>query len=152
MLAIGACAIAGLAVAGQPANAGVQRLIRDLNTLYRAESALHVKDCEAGGFQWIDANDAENSIYAFVRRGHETDPHAVVVCNFTPVERDGWLCGFPLEGHWREAINTDAGIYGGENRGNLGGVDAKARGHSGQPASARIVLPPLSTLIFVHDG
>ncbi|MCC0028846.1 MAG: 1,4-alpha-glucan branching protein GlgB [Brucellaceae bacterium] len=140
------------AAAGQPANAGVQRLIRDLNTLYRAEPALHAKDCEAGGFQWIDANDAENSIYAFVRRGHETDPHAVVVCNFTPVERDGWLCGFPLEGHWREAINTDAGIYGGENRGNMGGVDAKGRSHSGQPASARIVLPPLSTLIFVHDG
>ncbi len=138
--------------AAQPGHAGVQRLVRDLNTLYRGTPALHAKDCEAEGFQWVEANDADNSIYAFIRRGEPDDAPAVVVCNFTPVERSGWVCGFPASGHWREALNTDAAIYGGENRGNLGGVTAGDPGHNSQPASARITLPPLSTLIFVHDG
>ena len=125
------------AAAETPPHAGVRRLVRDLNTLYRAEPALHVKDCEAEGFQWIEANDAENSIYAFIRRGGKTDRPVVVICNFTPVERNDWLCPLPAAGHWSEAINTDADIYGGGNRGNLGGVDAQDHAHHGQPASAR---------------
>ena len=132
-------------------HAGLQRLVRDLNTLYRAEPALHVKDCESDGFQWIEANDAEHSIYAWARYGGPDDPPVVVISNFTPLERPGLQIGLPREGHWREALNTDAGIYGGDNRGNLGGVTATSEGWQGQPASARVTIPPLSTVILAWD-
>ncbi|MBM9596389.1 1,4-alpha-glucan branching protein GlgB [Roseitranquillus sediminis] len=137
--------------AQQPANAGIQRLVRDLNTLYRDHPALHVKDCEPEGFRWIEANNADESIYAWCRYGDEGDPPVVVICNFTPVERT-WRCGLPLEGRWKEALNTDADIYGGGNRGNMGGVDAAAEEHHGQPASATVTLPPLATVILTYEG
>ncbi len=138
--------------ASRPAHHGVQRLVRDLNTLYRATPALHVKDCDSDGFQWIEANDADNSIFAWIRRGGPDDPPVVVICNFTPVERRDWRCGLPLQGKWLEALNTDAGIYGGGNRGNMGGVTATAQGHHGQPASAPVTLPPLSAVFLTYDG
>jgi 1,4-alpha-glucan branching enzyme len=138
--------------ASRPAHHGVQRLVRDLNTLYRATPALHVKDCDSDGFQWIEANDADGSIFAWIRRGGPDDPPAVVICNFTPVERRDWRCGLPLQGKWREALNTDAGIYGGGDRGNMGGVTATAQSHHGQPASAPVTLPPLSAVFLTYDG
>ena len=134
-----------------PAHAGVQRLVRDLNTLYRGARALHVRDCDPAGFQWIEANDANASVYAWIRRGNPGDPEVVVACNFTPVERPAYRLGFPVAGTWREALNTDAQIYGGEGRGNLGTVTALPSPHNGQPAQADVVLPPLSTVIFVQD-
>jgi 1,4-alpha-glucan branching enzyme len=137
------------AAAAEPPHQGIQRLVRDLNTLYRGTPALHVKDCEEDGFQWIEANDADNSIFAWTRRGGPKDPPVVVICNFTPVERRDWLCGMPKKGRWREAMNTDAGIYGGRNRGNMGGVTATAKGHHGQPASAAVTVPPLSAVFLV---
>jgi len=135
-----------------PNHQGVQRLVRDLNTLYRATPALHVKDCESDGFQWIEANASEDSIYAWIRLGGPDDPPVVAICNFTPVERRDWLCGLPAAGRWREALNTDADIYGGGNRGNMGGVTATGEGHHGQPASARVTLPPLSTVILAFEA
>ena len=137
--------------AQRPAHAGVARLVRDLNTLYRAEPALHYKDCEADGFQWLEANDAEHSIVAWLRRGGENDAPVAVVCNFTPVERSHWRLGLPTAGRWREALNTDAAIYGGGDRGNLGGVEADDTAHHGQPCSAVVTLPPLATLYFVLE-
>ncbi|WP_066711254.1 1,4-alpha-glucan branching protein GlgB [Celeribacter ethanolicus] len=130
---------------------GVQHLVRDLNTLYRDTPALYAKDCEDGGFQWIEANDAEASVYAWVRRGQPGDPEVVVVCNFTPVERMEYKLGFPSEGRWIEALNSDAECYGGGGRGNMGSALARADAWQGQPAAAVITLPPLSTMIFVKD-
>ncbi len=135
-----------------PMHQGVQRLVRDLNTLYRGTPALHVKDSEPDGFQWIEANDAANSIYAWVRRGGPDDPEAVVICNFTPVERPGWKVGMPRPGRWREALNTDAGVYGGGNRGNMGAIEAGGEGWHGQPHSASLTLPPLSTVVLIHEA
>ena len=132
--------------------AGLKRLVRDLNTLYRSEPSLHVKDCEPEGFEWIEANDADASIYAWLRKGSKDDRPIAVICNFTPVERRDWLCGLPLEGRWSEAMNTDAEIYGGGNRGNMGGVVATAKEHHGRPASAPVTLPPLSTVILAYEG
>jgi 1,4-alpha-glucan branching enzyme len=134
--------------AQQPAHKGIQSLVRDLNHLYRAIPALHVKDCDGSGFQWIDYSDNEQSILSFIRRGADTDAPCVVVCNFTPIERTLHQVGVPSLGHWAEVMNTDAGIYGGANRGNLGGVAATDAGYQGQPASIHITIPPLSTLIF----
>lgn len=129
---------------------GLKRLVRDLNTLYRETPALYVGDAEPGGFQWIDADDAAHSIYAWIRRGAPEDPNVVVVCNFTPVERADYHLALPVAGKWREALNTDAEIYGGQGRGNLGEVAAEDAPHRDQAASAKVYLPPLSTLIFLQ--
>ena len=134
--------------ASQPRHQGVQALVRDLNRLYRATPALYRKDAEPEGFQWI-ATDPAQSTFAWIRRGNADDPPVVVLCNFTPVPRPGFCIGVPQAGPWREAINTDAQVYGGSGMGNLGGVRAEERPRDGQPASAAVTLPPLSTVILV---
>lgn len=112
----------------------MQLLVRDLNAIYCATPALYARDCDGAGFQWIEANDAAHSIYAWVRRGGPGDPEVVVVCNFTPVERSGWRMGFPQAGLWREVLNTDAEVYGGAGRGNLGRISAcRARAMASPP-------------------
>ncbi len=137
--------------AARPEHAGVQRLVRDLNTLYRAEPALHAKDCEHDGFQWIEGGATDVSVFAWARYGGPKDASVVVVSNFTPVERTGWRCGLPKGGTWREALNTDASLYGGANRGNLGEVIAEKTAWHGQEHSAELTLPPLSTIFLVHE-
>jgi len=129
---------------------GIQSLVRDLNHVYRDTPALHRKDCEASGFQWI-ANDPEQSLSAFVRFGDDSDDPVVVACNFTPVERR-WRIGLPKGGDWDEIINTDAAAYGGGDRGNLGRVRAEPGAWGGFEQSIEITLPPLSTLMFRQNG
>ncbi|PQO23437.1 1,4-alpha-glucan branching enzyme [Rhodobacteraceae bacterium WD3A24] len=136
----------------RPANAGLQRLVADLNATYRALPALHAKDCEAAGFEWLEDAAADISVFAWIRRGGAEDAPVVVVCNFTPIERAGWRCGLPGPGPWREALNTDAAVYGGGNRGNMGRVAAEDVAHHGQAHSAKLTLPPLSVLYLVADA
>jgi 1,4-alpha-glucan branching enzyme len=126
---------------------GVQALVRDLNRLYRSTKALHLNDSRPEGFAWIESNDADASVYAWVRKGRKTDPMVVVVANMTPVERN-YRLGFPAAGPWAEVLNTDSGVYGGRNRGNLGGVQTEATPWHGQRQSAIVTLPPLSTVMF----
>ena len=137
--------------ATRPEHAGIARLVRDLNTLYRTETALHVNDAVPEGFTWLDVDSADLSVFAWVRFGAPKDPPVAVVVNFTPVERSAWCLGLPRPGRWREALNTDAGLYGGNDRGNLGFVIADGAGHKGQPHSVRMTLPPLSAVFLVHD-
>lgn len=137
------------ALLDQPGHAGLQRLIRDLNTLYRGTPALHERDAMQGGFQWIDREARDESVFSWLRYGH--DGRAVaVISNMTPVERT-WSLGLPTRGRWVEALNTDAALYGGGNRGNLGAVTADGPAHSGQPHSALVHLPPLSTLFLIPE-
>ncbi|SIS76679.1 1,4-alpha-glucan branching protein GlgB [Paracoccus saliphilus] len=133
--------------AEQPPHKGVQTLVRDLNWLYAHTPALHRRDCEAEGFQWI-ATDPEQSTYAWIRWGDAGDPPAIVICNFTPVPRENFRIGVPREGYWAEALNTDAVIYGGSGMGNLGGAEADGGPQDGQPASMAVTLPPLAVVIF----
>ncbi|PTX53197.1 1,4-alpha-glucan branching enzyme [Gemmobacter caeni] len=133
-----------------PQHRGMQRLIRDLNTLYRATPALHVNDCRPEGFQWLEANDAEGSTYAWLRKGAPGEAQVAVAVNMTPVERRLRI-GLPAGGAWTEALNTDAEIYGGGNLGNMGGVTAEAVPHHGQAHSAEITLPPLSAVFLRQD-
>ena len=132
-----------------PQHAGMQRLVRDLNTLYRGTPALHVNDTRPEGFEWLEANDAEGSSYAWLRKGGEGDAPVAVAVNMTPVERRLRL-GLPQAGRWEEVLNTDAAIYGGQNRGNMGGVATEAVPHHGQPHSALITLPPLSAVFLEY--
>jgi len=126
------------------------KLVRDLNTLYRAHPALHARDTDPGGFAWIDREARADSVFSWLRLGHDGQPPVAVVSNFTPVERR-WRLGLPRAGRWREALNTDAGLYGGGNRGNMGAVEAAGPAHAGQPHSAEITLPPLSTLFLTPE-
>ncbi|KNG92165.1 1,4-alpha-glucan branching protein GlgB [Pseudaestuariivita atlantica] len=128
---------------------GVQLLVRDLNALYAAEPALHVRDCEPEGFQWIEGGDTDNSVLSWLRRGGPEDAEVVVICNFTPMPREGYRIGLPRAGQWREALNTDASVYGGSNVGNFGGVTAHDGESHGMPAHAEVTIPPLGTIILV---
>jgi len=136
---------------GNPLHYGMQGFVRDLNRLYAATPALYARDCDGAGFQWIEANDADHSVYAWIRRGNPGDPEVVVACNFTPIERPAYVLGFPQPGAWREALNSDGESYGGGGRGNLGRIVARPGDSHGQPAHAAVVLPPLSTVIFIKD-
>ena len=133
---------------GHKPHQGVQRLVRDLNTIYRSERALYGRDCEAQGFRWIAADDAAQSVFAFVRYGEVGDPPIAIVCNFTPVPREGYAVGLPIAGRWIEALNTDSAVYGGTNIGNAGAVEAKPDPMHGLPASAILTLPPLATILL----
>ena len=128
-----------------PAHKGVQALVRDLNRVYRDTPALHLNDCRAEGFEWIESNDAEAGVYVWARKGRAGDPIVVVAVNMTPVERS-YRLGLPAKGQWQEVLNTDAGAYGGGNRGNLGGVEAEPTPWHGRAQSAVVTLPPLSAI------
>ncbi len=137
--------------AAEPAHAGVQNLVRDLNRVYAETPALHVKDCDPSGFAWLNG-DAAQSTLGYMRTGEDGDAPVVVMCNFTPVLREGFRVGVPVAGHWDEVLNTDAEAYGGGNRGNLGGVGSTDAAHDGQAQSVEIVLPPLSVVVLRHGG
>jgi 1,4-alpha-glucan branching enzyme len=131
---------------------GVQTLIGDLNHAYQSIPALHERDCEAKGFEWLVADDRDNSVIAWARRGDDEKALAIVVSNFTPVPRETYRIGVPLPGFYREAVNTDAVQYGGSNVGNLGGVMAEDTPSHGQPCSLTVTIPPLATVILVLDS
>lgn len=129
---------------------GVQRLVQDLNRLYREYPALHYHDCDPKGFEWIDADDSHNSVFAYMRKAEGSAP-VVIVTNMTPVLRSGYRMGVPAPGYYRELLNTDAKIYGGEDRGNAGGCLAEAVESHGRQWSISLTLPPLATLVFVLE-
>nr|WP_132951848.1 1,4-alpha-glucan branching protein GlgB [Rhodovulum bhavnagarense] len=139
-------------VLGAGRHAGIQRLVRDLNALYRDTPALHAKDCEGDGFRWIEAGAGDICVYAWLRQGGGDDPPVAVICNLTPVERRDIRIGLPWSGHWCEVLNTDSAAYGGGERGNLGGVGATDTPSHGFPASALLTLPPLSVLFLVPEA
>ncbi|MFT5220920.1 MAG: 1,4-alpha-glucan branching enzyme [Planctomycetota bacterium] len=135
----------------QPAHAGVQQLVRDLNHLYRETPALYEKDCSGDGFAWIDCSDNDQSVIAFVRRGHDPSQLLVCVCNMTPVIRNDYRIGVPVAGHYQERLNSDAACYGGSDVGNLGKVQSDRISVHGQENSLKLVLPPLSTLVLALE-
>lgn len=130
-----------------PEHRGVQKLVGDLNRLYREEPALHEQDDAPQGFQWLIGDDAINSVYAWLRWSKDGQP-VLVVANFTPVPREGYAVGVPFGGRWSEVINSDADTYAGSNYGNGGEVFAQDEPRHGQPASLSLNLPPLGVLIL----
>jgi 1,4-alpha-glucan branching enzyme len=136
----------------EPLHGGVQRLVRDLNWLYRTLPALHERDCEADGFEWIDCADADHSTLSWVRKAHDPADIAVAVSNFTPIVRRGYRIGVPYPGTYRERLNTDAADYGGSGIGHAGQVEAQPVPHHGRPFSLDLTLPPLATILFSRAG
>jgi 1,4-alpha-glucan branching enzyme len=131
---------------GESAHAGVQSLVRDLNHVYVDTPALWQRDHDHTAFQWLEANDADANVVAFIRYGDEGERPLVCVANLSPVLREGYRVGLPRAGAWREALNTDAAIYGGSGAGNGGGMDADDVPWHGQTHSAALTLPPLAVL------
>lgn len=127
---------------------GVQKLVRALNALMVGTPALHQADCSPDGFEWIDANDAEQSTLTFLRRAPSTDEVVIVACNFTPVPRHNYRIGVPGSGFWEEVLNTDASDYGGSGMGNLGGVEATPVPAHGRLHSIVLTLPPLAVVFL----
>ncbi len=131
-----------------PLQSGVQSLVRDLNTLYRGEPALHEQDCVPEGFSWIDCHDSDNSIISFLRMAKDPNDFVVAICNFTPLVRHDYRIGVPRGGAYAEILNTDASCYEGSGVGNAGRVEAEALEAHGRPFSLNLVLPPLAALVL----
>jgi 1,4-alpha-glucan branching enzyme len=129
---------------------GLQRWVRDLNTAYRGEPALHELDCDPAGFQWIDCNDNEQSTLVWLRRARSRNELIVIACNLTPVPRENYRVGVPEAGHWHEMLNSDAPLYGGSGQGNLGGLDSVPVAWHGHAQSIVMTLPPLAVVYFKH--
>jgi 1,4-alpha-glucan branching enzyme len=124
---------------------GVLRLVHDLNAVYRVRPALWSRDSSPEGYSWIDANDSANNVLSFLRFGSDGSMLACVF-NFAGTEHTRYRLGLPLPGRWREVLNTDATDYDGTGVGNYGAVEAVDSAWHGRPASAVLVLPPLSAL------
>ncbi|PDT03014.1 1,4-alpha-glucan branching enzyme [Rhizobium chutanense] len=127
---------------------GMRRLVRDLNFTYRSKPALHERDCEGEGFEWLVADDHQNSVFAWLRKAPGQKPVAVIT-NFTPVYRENYSIRLPVAGRWREILNTDADIYGGSGKGNGGRVQAVDAGGN---ITCSITLPPLATIMLEPEN
>ena len=128
------------------AHAGVQRLVRDVNTFVRAHPALYENDCEPDGFEWISYDDRRNGVFAFVRWDASRDGHVICVFNASGARLERYTVGVPRRARYTELLNTDAAVYGGANLGNAGAVTASDRPSHGRPFSLSLTLPPLSAL------
>ncbi|WP_408589096.1 1,4-alpha-glucan branching protein GlgB [Novosphingobium sp.] len=127
---------------------GIQAWVRDLNRTYRETAALHARDCEVEGFEWLVVDDMAASVFAWVRRAPgspDSVPPVVVVSNMTPTLHDHYRLPLPHNGKWRELLNSDSALYGGSGQGNLGGITAI-------DGAALVVLPPLATVMFIFEG
>ena len=136
-----------------PLHGQLQLLVGELNRQYRDEPALHQLDTDPAGFEWIAADDNENSVYAFLRKAREPGlPPILAVFNNTPLPRFNYRLGVPREGVWAEVLNSDAGAFGGSNHGNIGGVEATPVPSHGRPFSLNLTLPPLGALFLKPFG
>jgi 1,4-alpha-glucan branching enzyme len=126
----------------EPRHAGIQRMVADLNRVYRAAPALYGADTESAGFSWIDANDADGNVLSFLRLDPDSGDMLACIANFAGTPHHGYRIGLPTPGRWREVLNTDAHDYGGSGVGNFGGVEATTDPWHGRLASAALSLPP----------
>ncbi|MDQ3878579.1 MAG: 1,4-alpha-glucan branching protein GlgB [Actinomycetota bacterium] len=125
---------------------GIQRLVSDLNSVYKRTPALWELDVAPEGFQWIDANDADNNVISFYRSSERTGQRLVCIANLSPMVRTDFRVGLPGPGEFEEVLNTDAGFYGGTDVGNMGAVASENKSWHGLEYSARVTLPPLGVV------
>ena len=132
---------------GEPSHAGIHSLVRDLNTLYRTLPALHQKDCESTGFEWIITNDSANNVFAWIRKGYDDRAQCLVVVNFSPNVYYDYRVRVPFSGIWREVLNSDSAHYGGSNVGNTGAVMTHGEG-----PELHLTIPPLAAIFLVPEA
>jgi 1,4-alpha-glucan branching enzyme len=127
---------------------GISRWVERLNRVYRSEPALHERDCDASGFEWIDAADADNSVVSFLRKGATDGEQVLCAFNFTPVPRNGYRVGVPAAGWWADLANSDAKEFGGSGTGLAGGAKAEHQPWHGRGHSVVLDLPPLGAVFL----
>ena len=132
-----------------PEHAGLQRLVTDINRIYRESTALWTQDSDPAGFEWIDANDAAGNVFSFLRWGSDGSVLACIA-NLSALPHEGYRVGLPRAGQWTEIVNTDATDYGGSGVGNLGAVETEDVTWHARPVSVALRLPPLGTLWLQH--
>jgi 1,4-alpha-glucan branching enzyme len=132
----------------QPRHAGVQSLVSDLNRLYRQYPALHELDCDASGFEWAIADDANRNVFAWIRKGSDVQSRCLVVVNFSPNVYYDYHVPVPVAGRWREVFNSDSAHYGGSNVGNIGEV----RTLDGATPQLGLTIPPLAAIFLVPES
>ncbi|MEV5837131.1 1,4-alpha-glucan branching protein GlgB [Nocardia sp. NPDC052112] len=134
-----------------PLHQGITTAVRDLNAVYRAHPALWSQDTSPGGYSWVQADDRENNVIAFLRYGSDG---SVIACvfNFSGSVHGEYRVGLPSAGTWREILNTDGVEYGGSGIGNLGGVEATDEPWHGRPASATVALAPNTAIWLAPES
>lgn len=135
-----------------PTHQQLKQFVADLNDLYKREPALYEQDFTPDGFQWIDANDSDNSVFTYMRYAKKNSDFLVIACNFTPVPRENYRVGVPMAGTYRELLNSDSESYGGGNIGNYGEVHTDPVVAHGYGQSLNLNMPPLSIVIFKIRG
>ncbi len=131
-----------------PSHHGLKNWVRDLNKLYCNEPALHSNEFSSSGFEWIDCQDSDQSVFTFLRRASDSDEVILVALNFTPVPRYNYRVGVPIAGEWVESLNSDSEAYWGSGVGNMGAVKTKDGASHGRPYSMHITVPPLGAVFF----
>jgi len=134
-----------------PRHQGIRRLVADLNRLYRSQPALYDLDFSAAGFEWIDCHDSAQSVISYLRKDRGGQEIVAAVFNFTPLPRRDYRIGVLRPGFYREAINSDAAIYGGSGLGNQGGIISEPLSRMDRPHAISLTLPPLSAVILVWE-
>ncbi len=127
---------------------GMQKMVSDLNRLYRDEPALHEVDFDSAGFEWLDCYSRDKSVLGFVRRAKKSGDFLVVAANFTPIVHREFRLGVPEPGTYREVFNSDSTYYAGTNTGSCGEVVAEKISAHGRDYSVCINLPPLAGVVF----
>jgi 1,4-alpha-glucan branching enzyme len=135
-----------------PLHTGVQVLLRDLNILYKNEPALYKQNFSGEGFEWIDFNDAYNSVLCWIRKGDSAAEHIVVVANFTPEVRKNYRIGVPEMGYYKEIFNSDHPVYGGTGTGNGTELETAPIYKHGRTHSLSLTLPPLALVMFKYSN
>jgi 1,4-alpha-glucan branching enzyme len=131
-----------------PTHQGVQAWMRDLNRFYKTQPALWEHDFDPSGFRWIEANDAEQSVFTYIRFADDAADFLVIACNFTPVPRYDYRIGVPEAGEYAECLNSDSGHYGGGNVGNNGSIKTDAVPWHAWSQSINLTIPPLGIVVL----
>ncbi|MGB3607404.1 MAG: 1,4-alpha-glucan branching protein GlgB [Psychroserpens sp.] len=129
---------------------GVQQLLKDLNAFYQSEPALYKKQFSAEGFEWIDYNDAENSVLVYIRKGEKTKNDIIIACNMTPMTREMYRIGLPKKGKLKEIFNSDKKAYFGSGEFKNKQLTSEKTTHHFRDDSVEITIPPLGMVAFKY--
>lgn len=127
---------------------GVQSWVKELNHYYRKTSALHEKQFDQNGFEWIDLGDHQNSVLSYIRKGEDDEKPLIVICNFTPVVREGYKVGVPFKGTYNEVLNSNEKSYGGSGDHTGNKLKTTQGTWHGRPHYLELSLPPLSVVVL----
>ena len=125
----------------------MQNWVRALNTFYREAPSLYAHDCDPAGFYWLEVDQSDMSVFAWVRQGPDGQDPVIVVCNMTPTPRNGYRLGVPNAGRWDVALNSNAEMFGGSDHGPVA-CNSDDIAWSGQDQSISFDLPGHTALFF----